>query len=239
MRERLTFEREMQDLGLEKEYPYVFESTPEAVGNLIVSEARSRMANPHIRKAYSTRIPWFFSPNNGLAGWTSKNDIMEAVRLSKRVGNATKWMKGQMFKLMPDLGKELGNFPEGEGVVWWGSVWTCNVFVFDVLYKAGLHPPLNRVAHYYLPVNIYNRSGDLRNYFLNIGAENIQPGDVFATKGHTEIVTSNLSEKTIQREGKTVTSKIFSSIGAGKNGIGIEENSDVRPTGKVFRRVVT
>jgi len=208
-----------------------------AVGDLIVSEARSRMANSYIRRAYSSRIPWFFSPNNGLAGWASKNDIMEAARLRRRVGNATRWMKSSMVRRMPGLGRELENFPSGEGVVWWGWVYTCNVFVFDVLYQAGLNPPLLGNAHYYNPIRIFNRSGALRSYFSDISAENIQPGDVFATRGHTEIVTSTSSETTVRRGRRTVSIRTFSSIGAGKDGVGVEESSGVRTVGKVFRRV--
>ncbi len=215
-----------------------FPTVRSAVGDSTVAEALSRKSNPLIRRAYSSEVPWFFSPNKGLAGWTSKDDILESARTRHRVGNAAAWMKTSMVRAMPDLGSDLEHFPSGEGVVWWGSgVYTCNVFVFDVLYSVGLNPPLMGNAHYYDPIRLYNLSGDMGSYFSDLSVENIQPGDVFATTGHMEIITSASSETEVRRGRRSVTVRTFSSIGAGKNGVGVEESTGVAATRKVFRRV--
>ena len=224
-------------------------SVRSATGDFIVSQAENRMRNRFIRRAYSSEIPWFFSPNGRLALWASRDDILEAARRRGSVGGAEPWMKRRMVRRkdgIPALGRELENFPSGEGVVWWGKgkkrkqarpVWTCNVFVFDVLHQAGLNPPLRSNNHYFTPVEIFNRAGSLRSYFSKVKAKNMQKGDVFATHVHTAVVTSTLSKRTIRRGRRRVTVRSFSAIGAGQNGIGVAKSDNVRPAGKRFRRV--
>ena len=205
------------------------------VGNDIVSTAQSRMADPLIRRSYSSQIPWFFSPNSGLAGWMSKSDILEAARRRRSVGRARRWMKRSMYRRMRGLGRNLENFPLGEGAVWWGRVYTCNVFVFDAFHQAGLNPPLRGNRHYFSPGEIRNRSGALSSYFSDVDAADIQPGDVFATSGHTEIVTSASSLRTRRRRRRP--RRVFNSIGAGKNGVGVRASAGVSARRKRFRRV--
>lgn len=150
---------------------------------------------------------------------------------------------------MPELGceyegsgknkkfKRWTNYPSGEGTVWWGHVYTCNVFVYDVLHNCGLNPPLAGNNHYFNPTATYERTGDLESYFDDIPADQIRPGDIFATPGHMEIVTSTLRESEVTRDGEKIKEKTFSSIGAGKNGVGVVESDGVTATGKRFRRI--
>ena len=97
-----------------------------------------------------------------------------------------------------------------------------------MLYNVGLDPPLRGNNHYFDPEDTYNRTGALANYFDDVPPDQIQPGDIFATTVHMEIVTSRLTS------GRT-----FSSIGAGRNGVGVSQRSGVSVSGKRFRRVRT
>jgi hypothetical protein len=206
-------------------------------GEAIVGEARARMNNPIIRKAYSSQIQWFFTRNSDLAGFTTEEQALQG------------WKKDTMCKEMPGLGceyedtgrnkkfKRWTNYPSGEGSVWWGNVYTCNVFVYDVLYNCGLNPPVAGNNHYFDPSATYSRTGPLASYFDDISADQIQPGDIFATPVHMEILTSTLKESEVTKGRKKVKVKTFSSIGAGKNGVGVSESSGVRVTGKRFRRI--
>ncbi len=210
------------------------------VGESIVEEARNRMNIPTVRRAYSSEISWFFTRNPDLSGFTTEEQARKG------------WKKDTMCNEMPELGCEYSgrgrdrrfvrwtNYPTGEGTVWWGSnVYTCNVFIYNVLYNVGLNPPLMGNKHYFDPSGTYNRIGTLANYFDDIPADQIQPGDIFATTSHMEIITSTLRESEVTRGGRKIKVKTFSSIGAGADGIGVEEESGVRVTGKRFRRVKT
>ena len=209
------------------------------VGELIVGEARMRRNNPVIRRAYSSVIPWFFTRNPNLAGFTTEEQARQS------------WKKDTMCTEMPELSCEYSgtgrnrrfvgwtNYPLDEGSVWWGSgVYTCNVYVYDVLYNVGLSPPLMGNDHYFDPSGTYNMAGALADYFDDVPADEIRPGDIFATTGHMEIVTF-VSRETIESPGgeRRTRVKSFSSIGAGKDGIGVSESSGVTVTGRRFRRV--
>lgn len=200
-----------------------------ALGNAMVAEARARMNNPTVRKAYSSTIPWFFTPNPDLRGFTTEEAALSS------------WKGSVMCNELPDLGctfdtkkklTEWTNYPTGEGSVWWGEgVFTCNVFVYDVLYNVGHPAPLGSNQHYFDPEGTYNSEGALETYFEDVQPDQIQPGDVFATTGHMEIVTSSLNKPPGEKGGGT-----FTSIGAGKNGVGVAESTRA-VGGQRFKRV--
>ncbi len=152
----------------------------------ILSAAKKR-AKGKIGKSYNYKPNWWYSPNKDLDGWR----------------NSPK-------KFEQDQGAEV---IKGEGIVNWGDITTCNVFVYDVLYVAGLNPPIRKENdHYYNAEQTYNRRGPLKDYFELIkNPKKVLPGDIMANGEHLEIVTS-----------KIVYKKVFSAIGAHHYGAGEE-----------------
>jgi hypothetical protein len=154
--------------------------------SLVIRFAHSRYSNSIIRKAYSTAVPWVFEPNHNHRSWINKEDILKAAKTKKKIksgkGFAIPWMKRKMYRVMKNIGKNLEHFPAGEGLVWWGKVWTCHLFVFAVLYQAGLNPPLDGSGRYYHPKYVHKgTSKKLKGYFVPIKPGFILPGDVFVT----------------------------------------------------------
>jgi chemotaxis protein histidine kinase CheA len=164
-------------------------------GIRIVAEAYKRKNTKLVNQAYTPKIPFFFSPNRKLSGAKNKRQASKLMpKLIKKKIKCTKDDKTRKCWGMPGLGKKLEHFPEGEFLVWWGPVYTCNVFVFDVLYKANFKLPLRKDNdHYYKQTQMYALSGVLKEHFYEIkNDDNVRPGDIWVTPKHTEIVTSTI-----------------------------------------------
>jgi len=150
----------------------------------------------------------------------------DQVGVSYNVNPGWFYSRNSSLKGWTRRGVEKG-IPEGEGRVNWGEdVWTCNVYVYDVLHDAGLNPPLNDVEHYFSPGATYNygKSG-LGNYFIEIDPAEVCPGDIFVTEAHMEVVAS------------PIINGSFSSYGAHMDGAYEQTGKSV--AGKKFLRVRT
>ncbi len=156
---------------------------PELRGNhTIVAKARYR-ANGDIGKAYDWTPGWWYSRNKSLPGWRNR---------------PKKYEENQGAKNPP---------PSGEGICNWGDGQpTCNVFAYDVLYDSGMEPPVRKDnKHYYSASETYKRKADLRTYFDIIAdPQSVRPGDIMATGGHVEIVTSTISKNRFRSIGAHV-----------------------------------
>jgi hypothetical protein len=151
----------------------------------IVSVAKSR-SEGDIGKAYNWSPGWFYTPNSNLAGARK-----EPLDWEKNQGASKK---------------------DGEWIVNWGTTPTCNVYVYDVLYQAGLNPPLLGNNHYYdAPMSHEGADGYLKR--INNRSQ-IQPGDIFTNGVHMEIITA------VKNNGKS-----FNSAGAHKNDTRIDKPS--------------
>ncbi len=144
------------------------QAKPSATGNAAITTKAAERTIGDIGDAYDWEKGWWYSRNTQLSGWRSK---------------PKDWEKNQG-----------ANPPSGEGVVNWGSgQYTCNLFVYDVLYDAGYTPPMHSNGHYYDAVETYKLKGGLEDYFqIILEPDEVLPGDVMATGGHVEIVTSNI-----------------------------------------------
>ena len=139
------------------------------IANSAIANKAVERSGGAIGPAYNYSPGWWYSPNTDLAGWKPRPSPQE---------------ERQGAQNPP---------PAGEGIVNWGVVPTCNLFVYDVLYAAGLNPPLQSNRHYYSASQTYNRSGPLRSYFgLVRDPSAVQPGDVMANGVHLEIVISSI-----------------------------------------------
>ena len=138
-------------------------ASPTAVGNRarILISALARRNRPNVEKSYRWGIPWVFCPNPKHRATWSKLQIRLASRWSRQISKMMRrqprslrkllrppirfltrslppsWFQYQMYRRMRSLGPDLENYPVSEFVVWWGNVDKCNLWIFDVLYRAG------------------------------------------------------------------------------------------------------
>lgn len=177
-------------------------------GRRIIREAERRFADPKVNYAYHKRIPWVFCPNPSYTPRypyppaMSKSELARKIREWQRQNPRRRSVPVQAYlaawrtKGRRHLGRALQHFPTNERVIYWGhrNLDKCHIFVFNVLYKAGL-PGRDLVARngrYYSARNLWKFT-HLRNYLRVIPKTTcqIKGGDIFVTSwGHTGIVTS-------------------------------------------------
>lgn len=165
----------------------------------IVSAAISR-ANGDIGNAYNWSPGWWYTPNSQLAGARK-----EPLNWEENQGASKK---------------------TGEWIVNWGDgQYTCNLFVYDVLYQAGLNPPLHSNNHYYNAAQTHQGAD---GYLTRINNRSqIQAGDIFTNGIHMEIITA------VHNNGVS-----FDSAGAHSYGASIDRPSNyANSSGLKFWRV--
>jgi len=143
-------------------------------GNSNIVNAAIIRISGEIGKSYDMgeTAGWWYSPNENLAGSRKKPLSWEIEQGAK------------------------SEIPDRNFIVNWGSQFTCNLFIYDVLYAAGLNPPLRSNSHYYSASETYNHEGELKNYFTEVtNRSSVCPGDIYATGGHLEIVGSKINPK--------------------------------------------
>ena len=173
-------------------------------GRLRVVAAISRWSHPLLNKAYHKRPGSFISANGKWPGARAQPDIYRAWKLhkttgSKRtIGNAPWWMGDTVKRVIGDgsiargerlTGRNFEHFPSTE---YWVPAKTpqntCNIFVFDVLYKTG-HAIIRPDGRYPMPAHICDGKVTQLNEIRDPG--DILPGDIFANAVHTGIVSSH------------------------------------------------
>ena len=158
----------------------------------IILEAIKRQANKLVADSYKYKSPWVFCPHPNHYDKRSKAKIL----------SGKPWRKITMLNFMRGLGSNLQNYPKGEYVIWWGFKrirWKikkykngrivkipiyakgrnkCNLWVFDVLYKAGFDF-LQADGLFPGPTEVYaNKVPGLKS----IGFSRVKPGDIFAPR---------------------------------------------------------
>jgi Domain of unknown function (DUF4157) len=178
----------------------------------IATAAEARYTNDLIRVGYSRNLPFVITSATGHRSFVKKADLLASrkVPCSGRikakacwVGKAASWMIPQMIGkykkykraqklsmrrgLNIGLKSDLSNFPANNGISWWGTIDKCNIFVTDSLADAGYNF-LGGKGDFYGPGHIYHSQAGLKR--INTPHKCVRKGDVFASTGHTGIVTS-------------------------------------------------
>jgi hypothetical protein len=178
-------------------------------GQRIRQAAWRRARNRVLARAYTTSVPWVFTPHPRHQHSYTKSEIMLALATDvvfsgadvanehKRKGKAarvrilnlrSKYLAPLRAKIRRELGNNLQRWPGNERMIWAGHrVLTCNIFVGDALYCAGTDLVIGWTGLYPGPVQIYN--GGMRTKLAKIKSlSDIRPGDVFASRRHCGLV---------------------------------------------------